>query len=104
MVTNESDLPALLMDEHDHFARLIEIASRLPLLPVWPDELAVRDAAVDEARPDQASADRFARAAGSRRRNAASNWETSKSWTPQTTTPLPRKPCSSHIRARSAGS
>jgi phosphate butyryltransferase len=41
VVTNESDLPALLMDEHDHFARLIEIASRLPSLPtavVWPDD------------------------------------------------------------------
>lgn len=41
VVTNESDRPALLMDEHEHFERLIDIAASLPSLPtavVWPDD------------------------------------------------------------------
>jgi len=41
VVTNEADRPALLMDQHDHFTRLIDIAASLPPLPtavVWPDD------------------------------------------------------------------
>jgi phosphate butyryltransferase len=41
VVTAAAELPALLLDEHDHFAHMIELAARLPPMPtavVCPDD------------------------------------------------------------------
>ncbi len=41
VITAHTELPALMLDEHDHFARMIDVASQLPPMPtavVCPDD------------------------------------------------------------------